>query len=46
MSTTYEGHDPFLIVGSTGAIEISMAGASAADVLHLRRGDRVEIIRS
>jgi len=46
VSATYEGDGPFVIVGSTGAIEISMAGASAADVLHLRRGDRVEIIRS
>jgi S-adenosylmethionine hydrolase len=38
--------DPFLIEGSTGMIEISIGGASAADVLHLRRGDPVEIIRS
>jgi len=33
----------FLIVGSTGCIEISVANASAADVLQLRRGDRVTI---
>jgi len=46
LATTYEGRDPFLVVGSTGSIEIAMAGASAADVLHLRRGDLVEIIRS
>lgn len=46
LSTAYEGDGPFLIVGSTGMIEISLAGASAADLLHLRRGDRVEIIRS
>jgi S-adenosylmethionine hydrolase len=35
--------EPFLIAGSNGTIEISIAGGSAADVLHLRRGDRVEI---
>ena len=46
LATAYEGSEPFLIVGSIGTIEISMASASAADVLHLRRGDRVEIIPS
>ena len=46
IATTYEGDEPFLIIGSNGTIEISMGGASAADVLHLRRGDRVEISRS
>jgi len=46
IATTYENTEPFLIAGSTGAIEISIGGASAADVLHLRRGDRVEIIQS
>jgi S-adenosylmethionine hydrolase len=35
---------PFLIVGSTGCIEISIANASAAERLHLRRLDRVAII--
>lgn len=33
----------FLIVGSTGCIEISVANASAADRLHLRRLERVEL---
>lgn len=37
---------PFVIVGSTGLIEISVKNASAAEVLHLRRGDRVEVIGS
>jgi S-adenosyl-L-methionine hydrolase (adenosine-forming) len=35
---------PFLIVGSTGCIEISIANASAAERLHLRRLQRVAII--
>ncbi|MEA2463639.1 MAG: hypothetical protein QOJ98_1386 [Acidobacteriota bacterium] len=35
---------PFLIVGSTGCVEISIANASAADRLQLRRLDRVAII--
>jgi S-adenosylmethionine hydrolase len=34
---------PFLIVGSTGSIEISIARASAAERLHLRRLEPVEI---
>jgi len=46
IATAYEGREPFLIVGSAGTLEISIAGASAADVLHVRRGDRVEISRS
>lgn len=33
----------FLIVGSTGGIEISVANASAADRLHIRRLERVEL---
>jgi len=33
----------FMIVGSSGCIELSVANASAADVLQLRRGDRVTI---
>jgi S-adenosyl-L-methionine hydrolase (adenosine-forming) len=37
---------PFVLVGSTGSIEISVKNASAAEVLHLRRGDRVEVIGS
>lgn len=43
-SQTYEGDGPFLITGSTGHVEISIAQASAAAVLQLRRGERVEII--
>ncbi|HEY0155860.1 MAG TPA: SAM-dependent chlorinase/fluorinase [Thermoanaerobaculia bacterium] len=35
---------PFLITGSTGCIEISIANASAAERLHLRRLQRVAII--
>ncbi len=35
---------PFLITGSTGCIEISIANASAAERLHLRRLERVAII--
>ena len=34
---------PFLIIGSSGCIEVSVANASAADVLQLSRGDRVTI---
>ncbi|HYU25439.1 MAG TPA: SAM-dependent chlorinase/fluorinase [Thermoanaerobaculia bacterium] len=34
---------PFMIVGSSGCIELSVAKGSAADVLQLSRGDRVSI---
>ena len=47
IETSY-GHaapGPFLIVGSTGCIEISIAGGSAAERLQLQRLDRVEICR-
>jgi S-adenosylmethionine hydrolase len=37
---------PFVIVGSTGLLEISVKNASAAEVLHLRRGQRVEVMGS
>ena len=37
---------PFLITGSTGCIEISVANASAAERLQLRRLERVELWRS
>lgn len=37
------GHEPFLIVGSTGMVEISVGNANAADMLHLKRGNQVEI---
>ncbi|HEX3110755.1 MAG TPA: SAM-dependent chlorinase/fluorinase [Thermoanaerobaculia bacterium] len=40
------GHEPFLIVGSTGMVEISVGSANAADMLHLKRGDQVEITRA
>ena len=38
------GGGAFLIVGSTGCIEISVANASAAALLQLSRGDRVTIV--
>jgi S-adenosylmethionine hydrolase len=38
------GREPFLIVGSCGTIEISVANSSAATLLQLRRGDRVEVV--
>lgn len=34
---------PFMIVGSTGCIELSVANGSAADVLQLGRGEKVSI---
>lgn len=37
---------PFLIVGSSGHLEISIANASAAERLHLRRLERVELWQS
>ncbi|MEA2237849.1 MAG: hypothetical protein QOC81_2573 [Thermoanaerobaculia bacterium] len=42
--TTYVGDGAFAIVGSTGCIEISVAGGSAATLLQLSRGDRVTIV--
>jgi S-adenosylmethionine hydrolase len=44
LRTTYSGDGPFAIIGSTGCIEISVAGNSAASLLHLSRGDRVTIV--
>jgi S-adenosylmethionine hydrolase len=44
MRTTYTGDGAFVIIGSTGCIEISIAGGSAASLLHLRRGDRITIV--
>jgi S-adenosylmethionine hydrolase len=46
METNYGSAAPgaFLIVGSTGCIEISVANASAAERLQLRRLDRVEVV--
>ncbi len=37
---------PFIIVGSTGTIEVSVRNGSAAELLHMKRGDRVEVIGS
>jgi S-adenosylmethionine hydrolase len=42
-SSTYSGEGPFLIAGSSGTVEISMANASAAECLQLRRLDRIEL---
>jgi S-adenosylmethionine hydrolase len=42
--TNYTGDGAFLIIGSTGCIEISVAGGSAASLLQLGRGDRVTIV--
>ena len=48
VETTYGGAapGPFLIVGSTGCVEISVANASAAERLQLRRLERVELWKS
>jgi S-adenosyl-L-methionine hydrolase (adenosine-forming) len=43
-SKTYSGAEPFTIVGSTECIEVSMAGESAATLLHLRRGDPLMVV--
>jgi S-adenosylmethionine hydrolase len=43
LRTNYTGDGAFAIVGSTGCIEISVAGGSAASLLQLSRGDRVAI---
>lgn len=48
VSETYAGApagEPFMIVGSRGTIEVSVANASAADLLRLNRRDRIEIRR-
>lgn len=44
LATTYSGEGVFLIIGSTGCVEISMTGTSAAAQLGLRRGDRVTAV--
>jgi|SRR5581483_4275340 len=44
MSATYSGDGPFMIAGSNGCIELSVAEGSAAALLQLRRGDRVTIV--
>lgn len=48
IETTYgnAAPGPFLVVGSSGCIEISIANASAAERLQLRRLERVEIWQS
>ena len=38
------GDGPFLITGSTGCVEISVASGSAAALLQLGRGDRVTVV--
>jgi S-adenosyl-L-methionine hydrolase (adenosine-forming) len=43
LERTYTGDGPFLVRGSTGRIEISVTGGSAAERLHLRRLQRVEL---
>lgn len=43
LETTYRGEGAFLIAGSSGTIEISVANGSAADHLHMSRLDRVEL---
>ena len=42
--TTYSGDGAFAIIGSTGCVEISVAGGSAASLLRLSRGERVTIV--
>jgi S-adenosyl-L-methionine hydrolase (adenosine-forming) len=42
--TTYSGDGAFAIIGSTGRIEISAAGRSAASLLQLSRGEQVTIV--
>jgi len=42
--TNYTGDGAFLIIGSTGCIEISVGNGSAASLLQLSRGDRVTIV--
>ena len=44
VATSYGGEGAFLIIGSTGCFEISIAGGSAAAQLQLRRGDRVTVV--
>jgi S-adenosylmethionine hydrolase len=44
LRTTYSGEGAFVIIGSTGCVEISVANGSAASLLHLSRGDRVTIV--
>ena len=44
MSATYTGKGPFMIIGSTGCVEVSAPQTSAAAALQLNRGDRVTIV--
>lgn len=44
LRTAYTGEGPFLIIGSTGCVEISVAGGSAATLMKLKRGDRVTVV--
>ena len=40
----HESGGPFIIIGSQGTVEISMAGFSAAEVLQMARFDRIELV--
>jgi S-adenosyl-L-methionine hydrolase (adenosine-forming) len=44
IATSYTGDGPFMIIGSSGCVEISAPQASAAALLQLGRGDRVAIV--
>jgi S-adenosylmethionine hydrolase len=44
LRTAYTGEGAFVIIGSTGCIELAVAGGSAASLLQLSRGDRVTIV--
>ena len=43
---TRDSPGPFIIIGSQGTVEISMAGSSAAEVLQMARFDRIELVAS
>ena len=43
IARSYTGDGPFLIIGSTGCVEISAPQSSAAALLQLGRGDRVTV---
>ena len=44
VETSYQGHEPFFVVGSSGTLELSVAGGSAATLLQLSRGDWLTLI--
>ncbi|HKO57403.1 MAG TPA: SAM-dependent chlorinase/fluorinase [Thermoanaerobaculia bacterium] len=46
LARTYgEATGPCFVVGSAGRLEIAIPRASAADLLHLRAGDRLDIVK-